>query len=86
LAIDPKYTDALTGKGNVLLYSGNYTRAIQYYDKALAIDPNNTAALNGKGFALAELGKYNEGLVFIDKALALDPNDAKYIRFQRICS
>ena len=60
LAIDPKFTAALNGKGNALDSLGNYTLAIQYYDKALAIDPKFTAALNGKGAALDSLGNYKQ--------------------------
>ena len=31
---------------------GNYTGAIEYYDKAPATDPKDEAALNNKGVAL----------------------------------
>jgi Flp pilus assembly protein TadD len=34
---------------------GNYTQAIQYFDKALAIDPNDKDALNGKANAVSHL-------------------------------
>jgi tetratricopeptide (TPR) repeat protein len=40
---------ALINKATVLYYQGNYTQAIQYYDKALAVDPNDKYALDGKG-------------------------------------
>ena len=58
MAIDPAYTDALYNKGVALDSLGNYTGAIEYYDKALAIDPADTLALNSKGVALGELGNY----------------------------
>ena len=37
LAIDPNDKTALNGKGFALYYLGDYTQAIQYFDKALAL-------------------------------------------------
>lgn len=39
-----------------LNHLGNYTGAIEYFDKALAIDPNDEAALYNKGNSLDHLG------------------------------
>jgi tetratricopeptide (TPR) repeat protein len=36
-------------KGVDLQVSGQYKKAIEYYDKVLAIDPNHVGALNNKG-------------------------------------
>jgi len=49
-------------KGIVYLNAGNYTEAIQYFDKALAINLNYSLALNNKGAALYGLGIYNESI------------------------
>jgi tetratricopeptide (TPR) repeat protein len=38
---------ALTNKGWAFDGLGNYTGAIEYYDKVLAIDPHNVGTLNG---------------------------------------
>ena len=65
----------LYDKGNALIEQGNYTQAIQSFDKALAIDPNDKCALEGKGYALHNLGNYTEAIQYYDKALAIDPND-----------
>ena len=61
---------------------GNYTQAIQYYDKALAIDPNYKEALSGKGSALDGIGNafYNQGnytqaIQYYNKALAINSTD-----------
>jgi hypothetical protein len=54
---------------------GNYTKAEQYYDKALAIDPNYNDALNNKGFVLSQPGKYSEAIGYYDKVLDIDPRD-----------
>ena len=52
---------------------GNYTQAIQYYDKALAMDPSDKTALNSKGFALYYLGDYTQTIQYFDKAFTMDP-------------
>ena len=65
----------LIKKGNTLFYQGNYTQAMQYYDKALAIDPNIEEAPTGKGTALYGLGNYIQALQYFNKALAIDPNN-----------
>ena len=67
---------ALVHKGSALYSLGNYTQAIQYYDKALAVDPNNKRALNNKGSTLYSLGNYRQAIQSFDKALAIDPNYA----------
>ena len=53
---------------------GNYTGAIQYFDKALTIDPKNVYALAHKGVVFENLGNYTEAITHLDKALAIDPN------------
>ena len=63
----------MNGKGIALGGLGNYTLAIQYYDKTLAIDPKFTTALNGKGIALGGLGNYTLAIPYFDKALNIDP-------------
>ena len=71
---------ALVDKAYALYSQGNYTQAIQYYDKALAIDPNDKHALNGKGDALYSLANdtqgYENAIQYYDKALAIDPKDS----------
>jgi tetratricopeptide (TPR) repeat protein len=54
--------------------SGNYTGAINYYNKAIAINPNYVVALNNKGLALSGLGNYTGAIKYYDQALAKNPN------------
>ena len=49
--------------GNLLKQKGNYTGAIEAYNKALEIDPNYINAWDGKGWALNELGNYTKPLL-----------------------
>jgi hypothetical protein len=68
-------TYALTGKADALRNQGNYTEAIQNYDKVLVIDPNATYALDGKGNAFSSQGNYIQAIQYYDKALAIAPQD-----------
>ena len=49
-------------KGDTLNTMGNYTQAIQYFDKALAIDPKFEDALYDKSDALNNLGNYTQAI------------------------
>jgi tetratricopeptide (TPR) repeat protein len=68
-------TGTYIDKGIALGSLGNYTGAIEYYDKALAIDPHFVPALTGKSIALYNLGNYTGAILYDDKALAIDPNN-----------
>ena len=68
-------TNRLLFWGNVFIRQGNYTQAIQYYNKALGIDPKNVYALNNKGFVLQSVGNNTGAIKYYDKALAVQPND-----------
>jgi tetratricopeptide (TPR) repeat protein len=81
----------LVNKTTTLYYQGNYTQAIQYYDKALAIDPHYMDAIYDKDTALNRtasvsafvdranafyaLGNYTEAIPYFDLALGIDPNN-----------
>lgn len=56
---------------------GNYSRAIEYYDKALAVEPNYVSALANKGLALNSLERYDEAIEDFDKALAVEPDKVR---------
>ena len=56
---------------------GNYTQAIQYFDKALSIDPHDVHALTDKGLSLDELGNDTGAIKYFDKTLAIDPHDVR---------
>jgi tetratricopeptide (TPR) repeat protein len=89
LVVAPKVFVQIKGENNVMfgnstvlvreaLYNlGNYSQAIQYYDKALAIDPHYSYALTNKGVALENLENYTGALRYLDKALSIDPHYVK---------
>ena len=47
---------------------GNFTQAIQYYNKILCIESNATDALIGKADNLAQLERYDEAIFFYNRA------------------
>jgi Tfp pilus assembly protein PilF len=65
----------LVNQGDALFNQGNYTQAIQYYDKALDIDPNDINVLSSKGNALNDNGNYTRAIQSFDKVLAINPKD-----------
>jgi len=67
----------LNRKGNTLREQGNYTGAIQYYNKALSIDPSDIDAINGKGDVYYDQSNYTEAIKYYDKALSIDPNSVE---------
>jgi tetratricopeptide (TPR) repeat protein len=86
LVVAPKMFVQIKGENSVMfanptilvLYNlGNYSQAIQYYDKALAMDPHSSYALINKGVALDNLEKYTGALRYLDKALAIDPRNVR---------
>ncbi|MBU7016027.1 MAG: tetratricopeptide repeat protein [Theionarchaea archaeon] len=57
--------------------TGDYTKAIENYSKALELNPKYEDAWNNKGIALDDLGDYREAIRCYDKALELNPNHEK---------
>jgi tetratricopeptide (TPR) repeat protein len=55
LSIDPNNAWTLNRKGLTLYNLGNYTGAIDVYDRALSIDPNNAEVQANKRLALDAL-------------------------------
>ena len=67
---------ALVNQGHALYNQGNYSQAIQYYDKASEMDPNDLNVLDGKGDALNGKGNYTQAMQSFDKVLAINPEDS----------
>jgi TolB-like protein len=75
LEVDPKYSDAIGGKGNVFRFSCKYDSAMVCYRKLQEIDPEDVGALIGIGSVYVFLNKPDSALIYIQKALDLSPND-----------
>jgi len=67
-------------KGLRLYYrEGNYTDAIQFFDRAIEIDPNLAYAWYDRGVCLRHLGRDEEALRNVDRAVELAPTDEELL-------
>jgi tetratricopeptide (TPR) repeat protein len=71
-------------EGSSFLRTGNYTAAIELYDRALAADPNNILALTNKGIALARTNSTAGAMELYDRVLAIEPNYFKAILYKGV--
>ncbi len=55
-----------------LLYSGNYTDVLGYYDRAFALNQSNPDALLAKARVLSIMGRYDYAIECYDKAISLN--------------
>jgi protein O-mannosyl-transferase len=52
---------------------GNYSRAIEDYDRAIEINPQYSEAYNNRGVAYGKLGNYRRAIEDYDRAIEIDP-------------
>ncbi|MEO7306175.1 MAG: tetratricopeptide repeat protein [Ferruginibacter sp.] len=58
-------------KGFYYNYTGDYKKAIAFFDKCLVLDNRHMFAYREKGIALYEMGKYEDAITVLDKAVTL---------------
>ena len=73
LEVDPLYSDAVAAKGAVFHRMGDYSTALNYYDKAIAINSTNPFFLSDKGSALLALGLDVDAEKFLKISLEILP-------------
>ena len=61
---------------------GQYTEAIQDFDKIINFNPNSAKAYLARGFVKSDLQQYTEAIQDLDKAISLNPQytEAYYLR------
>jgi tetratricopeptide (TPR) repeat protein len=79
---DQREVDDLVSKGDTARIFGNYTGALDYYDKALAILHNDTNALDMKAITLYEMGNYTGALQYYYKMQ--EGSEDQRLRFSEI--
>ena len=77
IALDPKNSNAINNKGNILKELGRFDEAKLSYKKAIDLDPRNHEAFNNLGNLQQELGHYSEAILNYEKAIGLAPNYAE---------
>lgn len=81
LAADAVGAAKYEAAGNQLYQTGDFTKAIQYYQAAVQLDPSRTASFVGLGNSQYRLGHKTEALAAYEKAVALDPTNAQLTQF-----
>ncbi len=61
--------------------SGNYEKAIEYYEKILEVEKNNIAVLINASTAYHKIGQSTNALKYVNDALKIDPNS-----FEALCN
>nr|MBI1231988.1 tetratricopeptide repeat protein [Cytophagales bacterium] len=69
--------DELLTEGINHLKSGEYTKAIEYFDRVIEKDSANFAAWNVKGVAYFEMKEFDQSLAAFQRAVALDSTSYK---------
>ena len=68
-------TDELVLKGTFFLESGDFDKALSFFEQALLLNPSNPDLWNYKGTALRSLGRYGESMDCFNNSLKIDPRD-----------
>jgi len=73
LAIKPDDTNILNDQGAMYRQTGDFTRALENFDKAFKVDPYNLESLYNSGYVLAfDLNRIDKALVLWRRYLTLD--------------
>ncbi|MDH3341293.1 MAG: tetratricopeptide repeat protein [Nitrosopumilus sp.] len=73
LQVDPTFSDAIAGKGAIFHRMGDFSTAIEYYDKAIVLNSTNPYFLSDKGNALLAIGLGDEAEYHLLEALDILP-------------
>jgi len=72
---EPLYSDAIAAKGAIFHRMGDYSTALDYYDKAISINSTNPFFLSDKGSALLAIGLDTEAENFLKRSLEILPDN-----------
>jgi len=67
--------EELVLKGKSFLESGDYDKALGFFEQALLLNPQNPDLWNYKGTSLRSLGRYSESMECFNNSLKIDPRD-----------
>jgi len=77
LLADAKNTHAMTGKAQLLAWTGHSGEAMQMYETVLSIEPENVEALRGKAEILNWRGDHQQAHELLDRAHNNAPDDTR---------
>jgi tetratricopeptide (TPR) repeat protein len=73
--IQPNNFEVLRLIGVVHALRGEYSEALDFFEKVIALSPRLSSAYSNKGNVLKELGRYEESIICYDKAIALQSDN-----------
>ncbi|KAL2018895.1 hypothetical protein VTK56DRAFT_10262 [Thermocarpiscus australiensis] len=77
--------ESFKNEGNKFFKAGDYTRAIEFYTKAVVLQPNSATYPGNRAAAYMSAGRYSEALNDCKRAAELDPHNSKILlRLARI--
>lgn len=76
LEANPNNLQALIQLGNDNFDSGDFEKAVQWYQKALQIDPKNADVMSDTATGYRKLGDSKEAVTWLQKAVETDPAHA----------
>jgi Flp pilus assembly protein TadD len=76
--VDKQGPEYWLDQGGLFATYGNYTAAIEAFQKVLTLDPQNAEAYFDMGVAYGELDEFDSALLHINKAITLDPGQGRY--------
>jgi tetratricopeptide (TPR) repeat protein len=82
IGVNPKYAEALAGRGIALVLKGRAGEAMSDFDRALEVDPRNGVAFAGRALAMLASGQAERAVVAFDEAIA-NGSDEPFTYFGR---
>jgi tetratricopeptide (TPR) repeat protein len=82
IALEPNNAEALSNRGNTLVFLDRCEEALRDYDRSISLKPQSAITHNSRGYNLFRLKRYDEALASFDRAIALSPRyyEAHYNR------
>jgi tetratricopeptide (TPR) repeat protein len=72
--------------GNCYYHLGNFTSALEYFEKGLALDPSNLPLLVNSALLYRQLQKYDKARDLLSKGMALSPDNPSAALFNNLGS
>jgi tetratricopeptide (TPR) repeat protein len=72
---EEKILESMMGKGATFYYSGDYEKALTFFEAAINLKPDDHEAWTNKGAGFAKLGRPNEALEAYNKAIEIKHED-----------
>lgn len=69
----PANANIWNARGTAQKAEGNYTAAVESYDRAISLNPKDAYPWNNRGNALSEQGNYSAAIEAYNRSIVLDP-------------